>query len=131
MHRRHDPIDVPAALGGYANALEIGSDHRLLFVSGQLPETPDGLVPDDPEDQCRIVWSHVTSCLRSAGMEVSDLVKVTTYLSDRSLAEVNTAVRREVLGDHRPALTVVVAEILDPRWRLQVEAVAAAPERQD
>lgn len=129
MHRRHDPIDVPAALGGYANALEVGSDHRLLFISGQIPETPDGLVPDDPEDQCRLVWSHVVSCLRSADMEVTDLVKVTTYLSDRALADVNTAVRREVLGEHRPALTVVLAGILDTGWKLEVEAIAAAPER--
>jgi hypothetical protein len=39
---------------------------------------------------------------------------------------VNTRVRNEVLGGHRPALTVVIAGIFDPRWLLEVEVVAAA-----
>lgn len=34
-------------------------------------------------------------------------------------------VRNEVLGGHHPALTVVIAEIFDPRWLLEIEAVAA------
>ncbi|MFQ6392630.1 hypothetical protein ACLMAJ_04200 [Nocardia sp. KC 131] len=41
------------------------------------------------------------------------------------LAEVNTSVRREVLGDHKPALTVVLAGIFDPRWLLEIEVIAA------
>jgi len=57
---------------------------------------------------------------------VTDIVKVTTYLSSRDLAAASSQVRNEVLGDHRPALTVVVAEIFDPRWLLEIEVVAAA-----
>jgi 2-iminobutanoate/2-iminopropanoate deaminase len=123
----HDPAGVPAAIGGYTNALEVAPGCRLLYVSGQIPETPDGDVPDDAEAQCWQVWRHIASCLASAEMVLTDLVKVTTFLSSRDLATINTAVRQEVLGDHRPALTVVIAEIFDPRWLLEIEAVAAAP----
>jgi 2-iminobutanoate/2-iminopropanoate deaminase len=123
----HDHVDVPAAIGGYTNAMEVGPGQRLLFISGQIPETPSGVVPEGAEDQCRLIWEHIVACLRSAGMGVADLVKVTTFLSSRDIAPVNTTVRQEVLGEHRPALTVIVAKIFDSRWKLEIEAVAAAP----
>ncbi|WP_243706386.1 RidA family protein [Micromonospora sp. KC721] len=59
-------------------------------------------------------------------MDVTNLVKVTTFLSDRAYASVNTAVRNEVLGTHRPALTVTLAGIWDPAWLIEIEAIAAA-----
>jgi 2-iminobutanoate/2-iminopropanoate deaminase len=125
--RSHDPIDVPVAIGGYTNAIEVAPGHRLLFISGQIPETAGGVVPEGAEDQCRLIWQHIVACLRSAGMGITDLVKVTTFLSSRDIAPVNTMVRQEVLGEHRPALTVVVAEIFDSKWTLEIEVVAAAP----
>jgi len=59
-------------------------------------------------------------------MDVTNLVKVTTFLSDRADAAVNTAVRNDVLGTHRPALTVIMAGIWDPAWLIEIEATAAA-----
>lgn len=59
-------------------------------------------------------------------MSVANLVKVTTFLGDREHAAVNSAVRKEVLGEHRPALTVIIAGIFDPARLLEVEAIAAA-----
>jgi 2-iminobutanoate/2-iminopropanoate deaminase len=123
---RHDPPSVPAAIGGYTHAIQVTGPSRMLFISGQIPETPYGMVPSDPEEQCRQVWAHVLALLDDAGMTVECLAKVTTYLSDREHAAVNAQVRAEVLGDHRPALTVIVAEIWDPRWLVEIEAVAFA-----
>lgn len=57
---------------------------------------------------------------------MANLVKVTTYLGDRSYSATNSGVRREVLGEHRPALTVIVAAIFDPEWMIEIEAIAAA-----
>jgi 2-iminobutanoate/2-iminopropanoate deaminase len=122
----HDPLNVPTAVGGYTNALQVTGASRLLFISGQVPETTDGHTAPDPEAQCRQVWAHVLALLDDAGMTVESLVKVTTYLSDRAHAGVNSRVRSEVLGDHRPALTVVVTEIWDPRWLLEIEAIAVS-----
>jgi enamine deaminase RidA (YjgF/YER057c/UK114 family) len=124
--RRIDPPRVPEALGGYTNGLAVDGARGLLFISGQIPEDRDGRLPEDPEAQCRQVWANLTAVLHEAGMDVSNLVKVTTFLSDRSYAAVNTKVRNEVLGDHRPALTVVLAGIFDGSWLLEIEAVAAA-----
>jgi enamine deaminase RidA (YjgF/YER057c/UK114 family) len=121
-----DAPGVPAAVGGYANAVEIAGAQRLLFVSGQIPVSADGAVPTGFEAQCRQVWANILGCLRDAGLGVENLVKITTYLSDRSHADINSAVRRDVLGDHRPALTVVLAGIFDEEWLLEIEAVAAS-----
>lgn len=123
----HNPDDVPEAVGDYTNALEVPAGHRTLFISGQIPETRDGVVPDDVAEQCRLIWQHIESCLRSADMTISNVVKVTTYLSDHSVADANTRVRREVLGEHRPALTVIVADIFAPQWNLEIDVIAAAP----
>jgi len=123
---RHDPPSVPAAQGGYTQGLEVSHPSRWLVVSGQVPQAPDGAVPESAEEQCRLIWEHIAAVLADATMSVTDIVKVTTYLSSRDVAAANSAVRREVLGDHRPALTVVVAEIFDPAWLLEIEVLAAS-----
>jgi 2-iminobutanoate/2-iminopropanoate deaminase len=119
-----DPESVPSAAGGYTQGLLVGGLTDLLFISGQIPETPDGDIPDDFESQCRLAWTNVVSVLNAAGLTTSDLLKVTTYLGDRRDAETNSRVRREVLGQHRPALTVVITGIYDERWLLEIEALA-------
>ena len=97
-----DPVAVPEATGGYVNALQVEGASRLLFISGQIPQTREGHVPDRIEDQCRLVWANLTAALAAAAMDVTNLVKVTTILSDREYAAANTNIRNEVLGDHRP-----------------------------
>lgn len=121
-----DPSDAPPALGGYCQGLSIRRASELLFVSGQIPVDRTGDVPPGFGDQCRLAWRNVLATLDAAGMGVANLVKVTTYLSDREYAATNSAVRREILGAHRPALTVVIADIFDSDWLLEIEAIAAA-----
>lgn len=122
------PDSVPAPVGNYSQGLEIPADSRILFISGQIPETLTGDVPPTFEAQCNLVWDHILSILRAADMSVTDLVKVTTFLTDREYADVNSRVRRERLGSHAPALTVIVAQTLDSRWLLEIEAMAARQE---
>ncbi|MGH8186046.1 MAG: RidA family protein [Steroidobacteraceae bacterium] len=115
--------NVPQPAGGYSQAVEVTA-RRLLFISGQIPVDDAGEVPADFDAQCRLVWAAIDAQLRAAGMEFRHLVKVTTYLSDRRFAGENSRIRREVLGSHAPALTVVITGIYDPRWYLEIEAVA-------
>lgn len=124
----HDPAAAPAAAGGYTQGFSIAGPARLLFVSGQIPVDREGGVPAEFDAQCRLVWHNLGAVLADAGMGLRDRVKVTTFLSDRRFAAANAAVRREVLAGHQPALTVVLAGIYDPRWLLEIEAVAARVE---
>ena len=68
---------------------------------------------------------NIAAQLAAADMDLSHLVKVTTFLSDRAYREENGMIRREILGGHAPALTVIVCDIYDSAWLLEIEAVAA------
>lgn len=85
-----------------------------------------GAVPEDFAAQCRLVWANILACLDSAGLSPTNLVKVTTFLSDRRYAELNSLIRQDVLGSHQPALTVIITDIFDDRWLLEIEAIAAS-----
>jgi 2-iminobutanoate/2-iminopropanoate deaminase len=117
---------APAAVGGYSQAVLVEKATRILLISGQIPERRDGTVPDDFESQCRLVWSHVLAQLDAAALSVIDLTKVTIFLSSREYAAINSRIRQEVLGTHRPALTIIITGIFDEKWLLEIEAIAAA-----
>lgn len=110
----------------YAQAHLVEAPTRWLFVSGQIPVDEKDEVPAGFEDQCRLVWRNVEKQLHAGGMTLQDLVKVTVFLSDRRFREANYKVRHEVLGRHSPALTIIIADIYDEAWLLEIEAIAAA-----
>ena len=116
--------DAPQTSGRYAQAVVIQDAKRWLYVSGQIPVNTSGSVPAGFADQCRLAWSNLEAQLCAADMTISNLVKVNMFLSDRSYADVNRAIRHEVLGDHQPAMTVVIAGIFDESWLLEIEAIA-------
>jgi 2-iminobutanoate/2-iminopropanoate deaminase len=108
----------------YAQGALVDDASRMLFVSGQVPEAPDGTVPDDFDGQCRLAWLNVLTVLKESGMTARNLAKVTVFLSDRRYREANARIRHEVLGDHKPALTIIITGIYDEAWLLEIEAVA-------
>ena len=113
--REINAATVPAPTTGYAQAVELQAHTRMLFVSGQTPVALDGSVPEGFEAQ-----------LEAAGMSLDNLLFHRTFLADRSYAMANRAVRNALLGDRKPALTVVIAGIFDEAWLVEIEAVAAA-----
>jgi 2-iminobutanoate/2-iminopropanoate deaminase len=124
--RNLNAADAPQPSGGYSQVCEISNPTRWAFVSGQIPQSVDGVVPTDFESQARLAWRNVEAQLRAANMTLDNIVKVTTYLSDRQYSVENRNVRNEVLGERSPALTVIIAGIFDSAWLLEIEAVAAA-----
>ncbi|MEV0282782.1 RidA family protein [Kribbella sp. NPDC050820] len=122
-----NPAILPAAAGNYTHGVQVDGARRMVFVSGQVPwGNEHGRVPESFEAQCRMVWRNVLAVLGEAGMGVKNLVKVTTYLSDRQFRGLNSKIREEVLGDHAPALTVIICDIYSENWLLEIEAVAMA-----
>jgi 2-iminobutanoate/2-iminopropanoate deaminase len=117
---------APQPAGGYSQVLEIVGAERLLFISGQIPESVAGEIPPDFSAQARLAWRNVLAQLEAGGMSMANLVKVTVFLSSREFAIPNREIRREVLGSHSPALTVIITGIFDERWLLEIEAVGAA-----
>jgi len=120
-HRPVNPTEM-----SYAQAHEATNVSRLLFISGQVPADNDDHVPPDFKSQCRLAWANVEAQLKAAGMTLDNLVKVTTFLSNRRYRQENYEVRMEVLGERSPALTVIITGIYDEAWLLEIEAIAAA-----
>ena len=117
--------DAPQTSGGYAQAVRVEGARELCLVSGQIPVDLDGAVPEAFGEQCRLVWRNVEAQLRAGGFALADIVKVTTFLSDRAYAAENSAIRQEVLAGLTPALTIIIAGIYDPAWLLEIEVIAA------
>ena len=122
---RHNPASVNAPSSGYSMGLEVGKHRRLLFISGQVPENSDGSVPEGFEAQCEQSWRNVIAVLASAGLGVEHLVKINTFLTDKSQVVPNRAIRRKMLQGNEPASTVMIAETVDSKWLLEIEAIAA------
>ena len=110
----------------YGQGALVTAAARTLFVSGQVPEDSAGVVPAEFDDQCRLAWANVLAVLNAAGLAVSNLVKVTMFLSDRRYREANARIRDEVLAGHSPALTVIITGIYDEKWLLEIEAIAVS-----
>lgn len=116
----------PPVKGGYPQAVEVTGPTRWLWLSGQIPVAPDGSLAADFTGQCEQVWDNIETQLAAAGMTLDNLVKVTTFLSDRRHALENREVRVRRLAGRQPALTVIVTGIFDEAWLVEIEAVAAA-----
>ena len=117
---------------GYAHG--VAARGRTVAVSGQVgwdPRTGE-FASDDLVAQVRQALENVVAVLRSGGAEPRHLVRLTWYVTDKAgyLAarrEIGTAYR-EVVGDHYPAMTlVVVAALLEDRAQVEIEATATVP----
>jgi len=82
-------------------------------------------MPESFEDQAEQIWQHLGVILAAADLAYCDLVSVRTYLAEPSYRAANTALRTKYLGQHDPSLTVVCCQLLDPSWKVELEAVAA------
>jgi enamine deaminase RidA (YjgF/YER057c/UK114 family) len=118
-------IAPPAA--NYVHAMVSTAGSRLLHTSGVVPIRPDGTVPDALADQASVVWANLTAIVAEAGMAMSDIVSVTTYvIAGQALADVMAA-RDAALAGHRAASTLlVVPELARAEWKLEISLVAAS-----
>ena len=120
MERHHAASGSPYESSiGFSRAVRVGD---VIAVSGTAPVWPDGSVDPDPSVQARRCWEIALAALAELGGRVEDVVRTRQYVVSADDAEAVGAVHGEVFGDVRPASTmVVVAGLLDPRWRYEVE----------
>ncbi len=123
---KHNPEKLYPKYRNYSHAMEVSSGSRLLVISGLNGYLPDGkTMPESFEEQGEIIWQHLGTILASAQMSYNNLISLRFYLASPEFDEANVRLRRKYLGSHEPALTVVCCQLLDPRWKLEVEAMAA------
>ena len=122
---KHNPEQLYQPYQNYSHAVEIRGNSRLLVISGLNGYWQDWrTMPESFEEQGEIIWTYLGVILASAQMTYNNLISIRTYLASPEYDTPNVALRRKFLGNHAPASTVVCAQLLDPRWKLELEAMA-------
>ncbi len=116
---------------GYANG--IVATGRQLFIAGQIGWNAQAqFETDDFVGQVEQALNNIVAVLQAAGGEPRHLVRLNWYVTDKAeyvarQREIGEAYRR-VLGRHFPAMTLlVVAGLLEPRAKIEIEATAVLP----
>lgn len=123
---KHNPENIYPQYQNYSHAIEVSSGSRLLIISGLNGYLADGKsMPETFEEQAEMIWKHMGTILESAQMGYQNLVSIRFYLASPEFDEANVRLRKKYLGSHQPALTVICCQLLDPHWKLEVEAMAA------
>ncbi len=123
---KHNPKELFTPYRNYSHAVEVSGGSRLLFISGLNGYLSDGKrMPDSFEEQGEIIWEHIGAILKSAGMTYGNIISLRTYLASPEYDEANVQLRMKYLKDNHPASTVVCCQLLESRWKLEIEAVAA------
>jgi enamine deaminase RidA (YjgF/YER057c/UK114 family) len=107
---------------GYCRAVRIGN---IISVSGTGPARPDGTVDPDPEAQAARSLEIITAALAEAGATPADVVRTRVYLTSAGDFDAVARAHGAVFSEIRPAnSTVVVAALLNPEWKVEIEADA-------
>jgi enamine deaminase RidA (YjgF/YER057c/UK114 family) len=94
-------------------------------ISGQVGLRQDGTLADGLEAQLEQCWDNVIAVLRSAGMDVTNLVKVTIFVTVADAIAISRRVRERKLVGHAPASTFLqVAGLARPDFLAEIEAEA-------
>lgn len=126
MNRKYNPSTIAPPAGRYTHGIEVPAGARWLYVSGQVGRAPDGGTPDTIGGQTENCFRNIAAILAEAGMSFADVVKFTILLTrDSDIAGFREA-RDRVIGDARPASTLlVVSRLAQPEWLVEIEATAA------
>ena len=112
---------------GFSRAVRTG---ERVLVSGTAPIWDDGHCPADANTQARRCLEIIAAALGELGAGTDDVVRTRMFITDPADANAVGRAHAEFFGTVRPASTmVVVAALLDPRWRVEIEAEAVAPGR--
>lgn len=123
---KHNPKKLFPQYASYSHAVEVSGAAKILFIGGLNGYQADGkTMPESFEEQAELIWNHIGTILESAGMGYQHIVSLRTYLASPEYDEANVQFRVKYLGDNEPASTVICCQLLEPNWKLEIEATAA------
>jgi hypothetical protein len=106
----HNPKSIHAPVGNYSHGIAVPPNCRVLFVAGH------------------VVWQNIKAIVEDAGMKLTDIVKLTVLLTDAANLAKMAEVRKQYLGDHKPAVTgFAVKSLVRPEWLIEIDAIAMKP----
>ena len=120
-----NPSDITAPASKYSQGVLVPANARRLVISGQIGMTKDGKVVEGLEAQLRQTWQNIFAVLREGGMSVTDVIKISSFVTDPKAVMLTRQIRDEVMQGHQPASTfLVVAGLAMPSLLCEIEAEA-------
>lgn len=109
-----------------AHAVEVPAGARLLFTNGQVGTRADGTTPEAVTDQLEVVFERLNAVLHAANMTLENIVRFDVFFTNQADVKSFVEVRDRIMGDHKPAATLlIVSALARPELKIEVEAVAA------
>ena len=110
---------------GFSRAVRVA---QHVFVAGTAPVMPEGLeLPSDAYGQAKRCLEIIVAALREADAGPEHVVRTRIFATSAGDFEEIGRAHGEVFGGIRPASTYVIAQLIDPRWRVEIEAEAFVP----
>jgi enamine deaminase RidA (YjgF/YER057c/UK114 family) len=126
MSTYSNPAGVSGPFGMYSHSCGVPANSRWLLLAGQVGTDSTGNTPESVEEQCRITFANLKTCLQAGGMEFKDLVKLTVFLMSRDDLPSYRIAREEALGEIKPPTTlIIISGLAKPIWKVEIEAFAA------
>lgn len=128
MNRQLAPSTVAPPAANYALAVKSEGAVAWLHTSGIVGVRADGSLPRSIEDQAEVIWATLLAILAEAGMEIADVVSITTYVvaDQRDALPKVMAARDGALQGHRVASTLLtVPALARPEWKVEIALIAA------
>ena len=118
----HSPFEP---LAGFSRAVVVGN---TVHVSGTAPIPADGSPPPEGAyEQAHLCLEIIAQAIARAGGRMEDVVRTRMFITDASHWGDVSRAHGDIFRDIRPAATCVVTALLDPRWKVEIEAEAIVP----
>jgi enamine deaminase RidA (YjgF/YER057c/UK114 family) len=110
------------ATSGYSRAVV---DGEWIFVSGTTGfDYATMQIAEGAVEQAHQTFRNIEAALRQAGASLADVVRAVYYIADEADWPVLAPVFGQYFGNVRPAATAVIARLIDPRIRIEIEVTA-------
>lgn len=115
----HEEVPATADL---SQVVKVGP---LVYLSGQIGITSNGtMISQDPEEQIVQTFSNLKKLLKQAGGGLENVVKITSYLTNREYLPIYVRIRRQFFSEPFPASTMIIAQLASPEYIYELDAIA-------
>jgi enamine deaminase RidA (YjgF/YER057c/UK114 family) len=128
--RALSPSSIRPPLARYSHGIAVPAGHRLVFTAGQLGIGHDERIPEDSEAQADLCFANIAAILAEDGMTLANVVRLSVYVTAREHMQGYRLSRDRYFPGTPPSTTLImVAGLVRPEFLIEIEAIAAAPER--
>ena len=113
--------NAPGAIGPYSQAIATDS---MIYTSGQLGLTPEGVLPETVEEQAEQSLKNIKAILEAAGSSMDKVVKTTVFLKDMNDFAVMNGIYAKYFKEPFPARSAVQVARLPKDGKVEIEVVA-------